>query len=164
MHHGEKALERDTVVFFHDNAGNIGIRLDYFEMLFRRVNVNVICVGYRGYGHSKGRPTEAGLQLDANTIVNYIKSSPKVNKDRVFLIGKSLGGAVALHLLASLKEPVFKGVIIESTFTNVSEMVDILFPFLKLFGSFKNMIFKIRWDNVMQVKLVTCPSFFVSGD
>ena len=62
MHHESKVLERDTVVFFHENAGNIGVRLDYFELLFKRVNVNVLCVGYRGYGHSQGEPTELGLK------------------------------------------------------------------------------------------------------
>ena len=61
MFHGAKCLDRDTVVFFHENAGNIGVRLDYFEMLFKRVNVNVLCVGYRGYGHSEGTPSEVGL-------------------------------------------------------------------------------------------------------
>lgn len=69
MHHGPLTKERDTVVFFHEKEGNIGLRLDYFELLFKRVNVNVLCVGYRGYGHSEGRPTEAGLLLDAKAIV-----------------------------------------------------------------------------------------------
>lgn len=148
MHHEFKALERDTVVFFHENAGNIGVRLDYFELLFKRVNVNIVCFGYRGYGHSQGRPTQTGLQIDARSIVNYIRGSPKVNKDRVFLIGKALGGAIALNLLASEKEPLFKGVVIESTFTNVSDMTDILFPFLKVLGPLKQRVFRIGWDNL----------------
>ena len=84
--------------------------------------------------------------------MKYIRASPKVNKDRVFLIGRSLGGAVALNLLATLKEPIFKGVVIESTFTNVTEMVDILFPFLKVLGPLKKHILKISWDNLKLVK------------
>jgi fermentation-respiration switch protein FrsA (DUF1100 family) len=164
MHHGPKALERDTVVLFHENAGNIGVRLDYFELLFKRVNVNIVCFGYRGYGHSQGKPTSAGLQLDAKAIANYVRASPKVNKDRVFLIGKSLGGAVALNLLSMQKEPLFKGVVIESAFTNVSEMTDILFPFLKVLGPLKQLILRLSWDNLRQVQSVTCPTFFISGE
>jgi hypothetical protein len=45
---------RDTVVFLHENAGNIGLRLDYFELLFKKVGVNVLAFGYRGYGRSEG--------------------------------------------------------------------------------------------------------------
>jgi hypothetical protein len=38
------------------------------------LNVNVIIVGYRGYGKSEGTPTEQGIMLDAevNIIFNYI--------------------------------------------------------------------------------------------
>jgi len=90
--------------------------------------------------------------LDAQAIVKFIKTSPKVNKDRVFLIGKSLGGAVALNLLSTLKEPIFKGVVIESTFTNVIDMADILFPFLKVIGPLKKYVLKISWDNMRLVK------------
>lgn len=43
---------KDTVVFFHENAGNIGLRLDYFELLCKHVGVNVLCIAYRGYSSS----------------------------------------------------------------------------------------------------------------
>ena len=31
----KRPLSHPTVVFMHENAGNIGLRLDYFEMLYR---------------------------------------------------------------------------------------------------------------------------------
>jgi len=49
---------RTTVVFLHENAGNIGLRLDYFEILYKKVGVNVLAFGYRGYGRSEGVPSE----------------------------------------------------------------------------------------------------------
>jgi fermentation-respiration switch protein FrsA (DUF1100 family) len=57
--------DKDTVIFFHENAGNIGLRLDYFSLLCAQVNVNVLCVAYRGYSSSEGTPSEEGLQIDA---------------------------------------------------------------------------------------------------
>lgn len=48
----EGHADKDTVVFFHENAGNIGLRLDYFERLCKQVGVNVLCVAYRGYSGS----------------------------------------------------------------------------------------------------------------
>jgi fermentation-respiration switch protein FrsA (DUF1100 family) len=61
----ETRIERDTVLFLHENIGNIGHRLDYFETLYKRVNVNVVCFEYRGYGKSTGKPSQQGLLLDA---------------------------------------------------------------------------------------------------
>ncbi len=75
----ESSLDRDTVVFFHENAGNIGLRLDYFDLLYKKVGVNVLAVGYRGYGRSEGEPTEAGMKLDARAIANFVRKSPKIN-------------------------------------------------------------------------------------
>jgi hypothetical protein len=43
---------KDTVVFFHENAGNIGLRLDYFELMCKHVGVNLLCIAYRGYSRS----------------------------------------------------------------------------------------------------------------
>lgn len=52
---------RDTVVFMHENEGNLGQRLEYFELLVKKINVNVLCIAYRGYSKSKGTPSELGL-------------------------------------------------------------------------------------------------------
>lgn len=36
---------------------------------------------------------------DMKTVIEYVKSEPLINKERVFLMGRSLGGAVAIHTL-----------------------------------------------------------------
>jgi len=43
---------RKTVVFFHENAGNLGLRLDYFSYLYHEMGYNVIAFAYRGYSDS----------------------------------------------------------------------------------------------------------------
>lgn len=58
----------------HENAGNIGLRLDFFEALYHNVGVNIVTFGYRGYSDSEGSPSEVGLKLDADAIVDYIKN------------------------------------------------------------------------------------------
>ena len=81
------------------------------------------------------------------------------------MIGRALGGAVALSLLNEMKDAsILKGVIIESAFTNSQDVSDILFPFLKLLGPLRSMVIKNRWNNLEQVKTVTCPILFISGD
>lgn len=86
----------ETIIYFHENAGNIGNRLYALEVLYFELEVNILIVGYRGYGHSQGTPSEEGLELDAQAIFDFAYNHKDINTDKLFVIGKSLGGAVAI--------------------------------------------------------------------
>lgn len=43
-------------------------------------------------------------------------------------------------------------------------MAEVLFPFLGYIKGIKNKMLKLNWDNLAQVKNVTCPILFISGD
>lgn len=73
MTEGESFKNKATIVFMHENAGNIGLRLDYFEQMCKNLGVNILCFGYRGYGHSTGEPSEIGLQHDAIYIAEFVR-------------------------------------------------------------------------------------------
>ena len=53
MYHNDNEA-RDTIVFLHENAGNIGLRLDWFGLVYDRLNCNIVCFAYRGYSRSEG--------------------------------------------------------------------------------------------------------------
>ena len=84
-----------TLIFFHGNAGNIGSRLPNIEILVKRLYTNVLILAYRGYGNSEGTPSEEGLKLDAEATLEYALENENINNDRIFVFGRSLGGAVA---------------------------------------------------------------------
>lgn len=46
----------------------------------------------------------------------------------------------------------------------MSDMAVVLFPFLKFLGPLKDTMLKVRWDNLEQIKKVTCPILLISGD
>ena len=74
MYHSETdSRSKDTIIFFHENAGNIGLRLDYFELIYHKLDVNIVCVAYRGYSRSEGEPEEEGILLDAQAMIAYCK-------------------------------------------------------------------------------------------
>ena len=100
IYHPREPKSHDTVVFMHENAGNIGLRMDYFQMLHVYGKFNILCVAYRGYSESEGTPNENGIKLDAVAITKFAKQCPIIDTNRVFLFGRSLGGAVALHLVS----------------------------------------------------------------
>lgn len=116
-----------TLVFFHGNAGSIVGRLKNFVELMVGLQCNVLAVDYRGYGRSEGKPTEAGLCEDARASLRYVGGRDDIDKSKVVVFGRSLGGAVALRLAADVEAGKVEGVapccyMIENSFTSVQEM------------------------------------------
>ena len=148
-----------TILFFHGNAGNIGARLPNIEVLVKRLNCNVLIIDYRGYGNSEGVPSEEGLRLDAEATLEYALNREDINNDRIFLFGRSLGGAVAAQLAMS-KGNSIKGVILENTFTSIGDMVDQLMPMVALF---KRFIQRIFYPTIDRMDKITNHLLFVRG-
>jgi fermentation-respiration switch protein FrsA (DUF1100 family) len=69
----------------HENAGNIGLRLDFYEALYHQVGVNIVTFAYRGYSYSEGSPSEEGLKLDADAIVKYLEEEILIDKRTLFI-------------------------------------------------------------------------------
>lgn len=83
----------------------------------------MLILAYRGYGDSEGTPSETGLALDAEATLEYALGRDDIDKDRLFVFGRSLGGAVAIQLAMS-KSNALRGLIVENTFTSIADMVD----------------------------------------
>jgi pimeloyl-ACP methyl ester carboxylesterase len=105
------------------------MRLPNLKFLHKEIGINILIVGYRGYGHSEGIPSENGLEADGEAILKFALDHPLIDNHSMFLFGRSLGGAVSIQLAA--KSDLFCGMILENTFTCISEMVDQIFPILK---------------------------------
>jgi len=59
---------RNTLVFSHENAFNMGWRLDMMHNLSITLNCNIIAYDYRGYGESTGNPSEWGIKKDVEAL------------------------------------------------------------------------------------------------
>lgn len=72
-------------------------------MMVNEVKVNFLIVGYRGYGLSEGTPSEKGIKLDGEAILDHVFSKLKdeIDTNNVYIMGRSLGGAVAIHSITS---------------------------------------------------------------
>jgi fermentation-respiration switch protein FrsA (DUF1100 family) len=108
----------------HGNAGNVGDRVLHAALL-TAVGFDVLLFDYRGYGRSSGRPSEPGTYRDARAALARLLERPGVDAARVFYLGESLGGAVALDL-ALARPPA--GLILLSAFSGVRELARLHYP------------------------------------
>ena len=75
---------RFTYLAFHGNASNIANRAPVYEFL-RSTHANVFALEYRGYGHSEGKPSEAGVYRDADAAYQYLVNTKVSTAKRSFL-------------------------------------------------------------------------------
>ena len=190
--HARRLGSCPTILFLHGNAGTMGDRLDNARGLFASAGANILMVEYRGYGTSDGEPSEDGLMLDAQAGLDYIQgelharagqgsvwSQPHagliavlcawagrkdVDRSRVVVFGRSLGGAVALWLAHRNPRQV-RGVIAENTFTSVRDMALPLFPMLRLLPPrLLALLQASHWDSLARVAELPVPVLFIAGE
>ena len=102
--HGLFAASGETpgpaVLLLHGNAGNVSSRAAMVRRL-REAGFSALVFDYRGYGRSdppQGRYTRDLLLTDAEAALRYLRSRPEVDRQRIALVGSSLGVAFATAL------------------------------------------------------------------
>ena len=140
-----------TVIFAHGNAGNISDRLFKIKF-FYDLGLNVFIFDYRGYGKSEGRPSEAGVYLDAQGAYDYLQSREDVNMDNIILYGASIGGVVVVDLATHRKAALL---VVESSITNAQDMARIHYPFAPHF------LLSLKFDSINKVRRLSIPKLFI---
>ena len=109
-----------AVLYLHGARWNLTGSVSRIER-WRRLGFNVLAVDYRGFGKSTDvAPTETYAYEDAEAAWEYLaKLAPS---KRRFIVGHSLGGAIAVEL--ARRRPDAAGLVLEATFTSVADMVD----------------------------------------
>ncbi len=87
---------KKIVIYYHGNAGNISHRLSDLSQI-RQYGINVLGVGYRGYGKSNGSPSEEGIYLDGKSALEFATNDLGFNIEDVYIFGRSIGTTVAIN-------------------------------------------------------------------
>jgi hypothetical protein len=114
-----------AVLVCHGNAGNISHRLQTCAALLA-TGVSVLEFDYRGYGRSRGRPSEEGTYLDAQAACQWLRRKGFAGTN-IIAFGESLGGGIAAEL--AVRELV-GGLVLQSAFTSIPDVGADLFPWL----------------------------------
>jgi fermentation-respiration switch protein FrsA (DUF1100 family) len=142
-----------TFLAFHGNASNIANREATYEFL-RDTPGNVLALEYRGYGHSEGKPSEAGLYRDADAAYQFLVKTKRLGPKSILSFGQSLGTVVAADL-ASRRQ--VAGLILEAPLPSASRAARKLFWFLPGMS----LLVYSQFDTVAKLKKVTVPVLVV---
>ena len=156
----EDAHKYPTLIYFHGNAGNMGFRLENSSKMVKNTGINVLAMDYRGYGKSSGEPSEEGLNLDADAVLEYALKHPKLQGSPIVLFGRSLGGAVCVSLAHRFPDKI-SALVLENTFLSIAAMVDVLMPAV---AWAKNLVLRIGWNSEALIGDLKCAILFISGD
>ncbi len=119
---------------------------------FYDLGLNVFIFDYRGYGKSEGKPSEAGIYLDAQGAYDYLQSRGDVNMDKIILYGASIGGAVVIDLATHRKAALL---VVESSITNARDMARIFYPFVPHF------FLSLKFNSLDKVRTLSVPKLFI---
>ncbi len=116
-----------VILYFHGN-GEVARDYDRIVPLFFDIGVSLIVVDYRGYGWSTGSPLASKLLSDAEAVLPALASvfaSAGITESCLFVMGRSLGSAPAVHLASAFPNH-FKGLIIESGFADMPSVMRVV--------------------------------------
>ncbi|KAF5017723.1 hypothetical protein F66182_10321 [Fusarium sp. NRRL 66182] len=127
------------------NASSLPPRLPDLSWIIRQardnepsVNYTMVCLSYRGYWTSHDRPSEPGIDMDAQAALQWISKlhesrSEKTSKEKpiILLWGQSIGCGFATNLVAKGQFPfglAVDALVLETPFTNVRAMLQAIYP------------------------------------
>lgn len=110
---------RGMIVFCHGNGGNLVSRTERMDQLAKRTGYSIFLFDYRGYGRSEGKPTVSGVVADGRAAVRKAAELAGVQPSQVIVMGRSLGGAVAVQLATTFDS---RALIVESSFTSFRDV------------------------------------------
>jgi fermentation-respiration switch protein FrsA (DUF1100 family) len=146
---------RAVVLFCHGNAGNVSHRTEALRMLRDRVGVSALVFDYRGYGRSEGEPDEPGILADARAARAWLARRAGIPEHQIVLMGRSLGGAVAVDLAADGA----RGLVLESTFSSIRDVGAAHYPWLPV-----RMLMRTRLASVDKIAQYHGPLLQSHGD
>lgn len=119
------------IIHMHGAGGTVGsgYRVPNYRALSagQPKTIHVLTFDYRGFGRSRGTPSERGLCLDAIAVVDWATNVAGIPPSRILIFSQSLGTAVSLavskHFALQSPPAVFAGSILVAPFVDMATLV-----------------------------------------
>jgi fermentation-respiration switch protein FrsA (DUF1100 family) len=144
--------DRPVVLYLHGNGGALSHRAERFRALTAD-GTGLVAIDYRGFGGSTGRPSEAGLLIDAQTAYGF--AAARYPAARIAVWGESLGTGVAVALAA--ERPAGR-LVLEAPFTSAVDLAARRYPFVPV-----RWLMKDQFRSDLRVASVAAPLLVLHG-
>jgi fermentation-respiration switch protein FrsA (DUF1100 family) len=139
----EHANPRAVVLYCHGNGDCLGYLGPFLQELRDKHQVSVFAFDYRGYGKSEGTPGEAGILADGDAAQRWVAQRTGRQLSDIVLMGRSLGGGVAVDLAAKNGA---RGLILQNTPSSMPDAASYMYWFAPVHLMMKN-----RYDSVSKI-------------
>ncbi|KAI9665306.1 MAG: hypothetical protein M1831_001743 [Alyxoria varia] len=126
------------------NASSLPPRLPLLSSVVRSaskdqtIDLTIVALSYRGFWKSGGKPSQKGIEQDALSALRYVSELCEALEQETKLVvwGQSVGAGVATDVAARASSGAtaannmrhIDGVILETAFTNIADMLTSLYP------------------------------------
>ena len=138
-----------AILYCHGNGEDVSSIGELAAMLSETYRAAVFVFDYRGYGRSRGRPSETGCIADGNAAQHWLAERMGIQPADVVLMGRSLGSAVAIALAADNGA---RALVIENAFPTMTDVAAWHYPWLPVRWIMTN-----RYDNLSRIQRYTGP-------
>ena len=160
--HDNHKSKEIIILYFQGNGSSTPPRLpDISRVLLQAQkrcpgsNIRMIALSYRGFWKSRGRPSQKGIEMDAQALLNHVSRIYTLNNCSVVLWGQSIGAGVATTALATwlantdnMKHLRIDGLLLETPFTGLRSMLVALYPQRFLPYRYLGPFLMSHWDSV----------------
>jgi uncharacterized protein len=144
-----------AVLYCHGNGEDVASNAETLAELRRQLDANVFIFDYRGYGHSEGRPDETGCIADGLAAQRWIADRLGVKTSDVIVMGRSLGGAIAVAVAG---EQGARALVLDSTFSRMTDAAAYHYPWLPV-----RLLMRNRYDSLARIRQYQGPVFQSQG-
>ena len=144
---------KPTILFFHGNGGNVANREEKFRQL-HEAGYGVFMMGYRGFGGSEGRPSEAALVKDAALGYDYL-TSLGLTSDRIVIYGESIGTSIAVQIAVDHPSA---ALILEAPMYSVLSIAEARYPYVPV-----KYFLKDKFETNLYIRQINRPLLVVHG-
>jgi len=138
------AAAKRAVLYCHGNGEDVARNAGLAAHLRDALDAAVLVFDYRGYGKSDGRPNEPGCIADGLAAQRWLAERLGIAPGDVVLMGRSLGGGVAV---AGAAEQGARALVLESTFSRLTDVAAYHYPWMPV-----RLVMRNRYDSLSRIK------------
>ncbi|HVT29991.1 MAG TPA: alpha/beta fold hydrolase, partial [Lacipirellulaceae bacterium] len=146
---------RRLIVYAHGNGEHVADQANLVFRLQSNLAATVFVYDYRGYGRSRGKPTERGCVADGLAAQRWLAEREGVDPEDIVLMGRSIGGGVQV---AAAAEQGARALVLEATFSRMTDAAAHNYPWLPV-----RLVMSNRYNSIKRIQKYDGPLFQCHG-